>query len=170
MMKIKRRITEKYFEMARHQYAPLIQRLAFRIGIDNSQFEEFKIRAYSELLSCMICYNKSGSFMTFFHGRLVNVFRHLRDAEKRARRVRIIPTDLMANMAGSDHDMDVSIMVQECLGCLNGREYDIITDIYFRDKTMREISDSRTIFASTVCRIKAKAIDKMRRKCLVGSE
>lgn len=170
MMKIKRRITGKYFEMARRQYSPLIQRLSFRIGIDNSQAEEFKIRSYAELLSCMICYNGSGSFMTFFHGRLVNVFRHLRDAEKRARRVRIIPTDFIANMAGPDHDMDASMMVQECLECLNEREYNIITDIYFRNKTMREISNSRGIFASTVCRIKTKAIDKMKSKCLVGLE
>lgn len=169
-MKIKRRITEKYFEMARHQYAPLIQRLAFRIGVNNSQVEEFKVRAYAELLSCMICYKRSGSFMTFFHGRLVDIFRHLRDAEIRARRVIIISMDSMTNIAGPDHDMDSSMMVQECLECLNEKEYDIITDIYFRDKTMREISNSRRIFASTVCRIKARAINKMKKKCLVGLE
>ena len=67
MMEIQRRITQPYFNLARHQYAPLIHKLAFRIGISQENIDELKTQGVKELLKCMICYNKSGSFMTFLN-------------------------------------------------------------------------------------------------------
>lgn len=171
MMKQQRRIIQAYYDIARLQYAPLIQKLAFRIGINPTQVEELKLQGVKELLRCMICYKRSGSFMTFFHGRLTGIFKHMRDAEKRAGRVRIMPIDSMLNIAGPDCDMDAHMMVQECLECLNERERNIIIELFFNKKTMRQISNDRgDVVPSTICRIKATAINKMKQKCKIGVE
>lgn len=170
MMKIKRRITKAYFDRARSQYAPLIYKLSFMIGIDKIQAEELRVCADIELLKCMICYNRSGSFITFLYSRLIGVFRHLRDRERRFKRIRIMPIDCMSSIAGPDIDMDFNMMIQECLECLNEEEYDVITQLFFNNKTMKNISASRGVVASTIYRIKNKAIDKMRNKCGVGLE
>ncbi len=170
MMKKKRRVTHEYFEFAYRQYMPLIRKLAFRIGTNKTQVEEMKVRAFTELLKCMICYNRSASFMTYFYGRLVGVFRHMRDEENRAKRQRTILTDPMTNISGPDYDMDSHMMVEECLECLDEEERDIISDIYFSSRTMREISDCRGIVASGICRIKAKAIDKMKKRHCIELE
>lgn len=169
MMKIKRRVTKSYFEIACHQYTPLIQKLAFKIGFNNNQIEELSSRGFEELLKCMICYNRSGSFITFLHGRLDGVFRHMRDAENRSKRIPTMPTDLMEDMSGHNNEINNNMIVQECLECLSKEEYDIIIDLFFDEKTMREVSSERGGVASTICRIKSKAIDKMRKKCEVGS-
>lgn len=167
MMKIQRRITKAYFDRACHQYAPLIQRLAFQIGDNKIQVEELKAQATEELLKCMICYHRGGSFMTFIFGRLTGIFKHMRDTERRTKRVQIMSLDSMANIAGPDYNMDSHMMVQEYLECLDAEEHEIITDIFFNEKTMREISDGRGIVASTVCRVKARAINKMKQKCKI---
>ena len=165
MMKKKRRITQTYFDIARHKYAPLVCKLSLRISVDAKQIEELKARADEELLKCMICYNKSGSFITFLYCRLVGIFRHMRDTEIRARRIKNMSMDHIVNVVGPDYDMDFHMMAQEYLNCLNDEERDIITELFFNDKTMREISDDRGVVASTICRIKARAIDRMRQKC-----
>lgn len=167
MMKRQRRITKAYFNIARIQYAPLIQKLSLRIGIDGTQVEELKAQGVVELLKCMTCYVRSGSFITFFHGRLVGIFRHMRDAELRARRIQILPLDSLLNIAGSDCDMDSHMMTQECLEFLNNDERNVIMKLFFDEETMREVSDDLGIFVSTVCRMKKKAIDKMKQKCHV---
>lgn len=170
MMNIERRITKSYFNLALCQYTPLIRKLAFRIGANSTQIEELEARASDELLKCMICYSRSGSFMTFFYGRLFGIFRHMRDAERRANRTQIVPIDFISDMAGPDNDMDSHMMVEECLECLDTEEREIIIDIFFDEKTMREISDDRSIATSTICRIKAGAIEKMRQKCKIELE
>lgn len=169
-MKIKRRITKAYFDIARLHYAPLVQRLSVSIGVDYTQIEELKSRADEELLRCMICYDGSGSLITFFYSRLTGVFRHLRDKENRARRIRNISTDSMVKIAGPDYDMDFSMMIQECLECLDDEERDVITELFLNEKSMREVSDDRGVVASTICRIKTRAINKMRQQCEVGQE
>jgi len=165
MMRQQRRITKAYFDMARHQYTPLIHKLAYRVGVHSTQVEELKIRALEELLKCMICYNRSGSFMTFFHGRLFDIFRHIRDAEFRAKRIPTKPSDSMTHVAGPCHDMDSPIMVRECLECLDESEKQVIVKLFFNEKTVRQISGDLSIVPSTVCRIKTRAIRKMQRKC-----
>lgn len=167
MMNIQRRITKAYFTIAMTQYAPLIQKLAFRIGINKTQVEELKSRAPEELLKCMICYQKSGSFMTFFHGRLSGLFRHMRDSDYRVTRRQGVPFSSLLNMSGPYIDTDQSMMIQEFLDCLNEEECDIITGLFFHDKSMRQIAEERDSVASTICRIKKGALDKMRRKCKV---
>lgn len=169
MMKYQRRITKAYFDFGCHQYAPLIQKLAFQISIDKGQIEELKNRAMDELLKCMICYDGRGSFITFFFGRLLGIFRHMRDAEQKVKRIQIIPLDFMVNMVEPNYDMDSNMMAQECLGCLDGDEYDVITQLFFDERTTREVSDNLGIVASTICRIKARAIHKMKRKFEVSS-
>ena len=163
MMIIKRRITKAYFNVGRRQYAPLIYRLSTRIGINTRQAEEMQCRANEELLKCMICYDGSGSFITFLHSRLAGVFRHIRDAERRANRVHTISPEHMANIAESDHDVNVHAIVEDLLECLNEEERNIITELFLNDKTMRDISNNLGGVASTVYRIKTKAIQKMRR-------
>lgn len=170
MMRPQRRVTKAYFDIACIQYAPLIQKLAFKIGVNNIHIEELKAQAMQELLKCMVCYNRSGSFITFFYGRLTGTFRHMRDSELRAMRVQIMSPDHMENMAGSNHDMDSNIMVQEYLGCLNDDERYVITQLFLNEKTMRDLSSNFGAVASTICRIKTRAINKMRQKCGIGLE
>lgn len=165
MMEKRRRITKTYFDIARHKYIPLICQLSLRISVDTKQIEELKARANEELLKCMICYNGSGSFMTFLYFRLVGVFRHMRDAEIRARRIQNISMDSIVNIVGPDYDIDFHMMAQEYLSCLNDEERYIITELFFNDKTMREVSDSHGVVPSTICRIKTRAMNKMRQKC-----
>lgn len=164
-MKKKRRITKTYFDFACCQYAPLIHKLSFTIGIDATQAEELRVRAKEELLKCMICYDRRGSFMTFLYCRLVGIFKHIRDAEYRARRVKTISVDSIINIAQPDCDMDFNMMVQECLECLNDEERDVIMELFFSEKTIREISDDCGSVVSTIYRIKTDAINKMRQKC-----
>lgn len=168
MMKLQRRITKVYFDLAVNKYAPLINQLAFRIGVDNTQVEEMKSQAKEELLRCMICYYRSGSFITFFYGRLSGVFRHMRDTEYRARRVQIIPLDAMSTITGPYVDVDIHILVEELMTCLSDKERDIVYGLFFEDKTMREISRDQGIVVSTIHRIKHRAMDKMRQKCEMG--
>lgn len=170
MLKIKRRITRAYFNIARSHYAPLVQRLSILISVDNIQIEELKSRADEELLKCMICYNGNGSLITFFYSRLTGIFRHLRDKENRAKRILKMPTDSMSNIAGPDYDTDFSMTVQECLECLDNEERKIIIELFFREKSMREVSSDQGMVASTICRIKTRAIKKMQRKCGVKQE
>ncbi len=164
MMEPQRRITKAYFNIACLQYAPLIHKLAFRIGLNKTQVEDLKARAIEELLSCMICYDSRGSFMTFVHGRLTGIFKHMRDAERRARRVKIMPLDSMTNIAGPDCDMDSHMEVQECFEHLDNDERDVITELFFNGKTIREVSGDRGVVPSTICRMKTRAINKMRQK------
>jgi RNA polymerase sigma factor (sigma-70 family) len=170
MMRRKRRVTQAYFELAYYQYTPLIQKLAFQMAINKTQVEELKVQAAEELLKCMICYNPSGLFMTFFYGRLVNIFRHMKDMERRARRIQIMSLDSMANIAGPNHDMDSHMMVEEVLEYLDNDERSVITELFLNGKTMREISNEREIVISTVCRIKTRAINKIRQKCQMELE
>lgn len=170
MMTINRRITKAYFHRACRQYVPLIRKLAFRIGVDDTHVEELTSCAPDELLKCMICYSLSGSFMTFFYGRLSGLFQHLRDTELRARRVQTMPMSDMVSQNTSDSDPDSHMMIEEYLSCLDKEEREIITAIYFKEQTTREISYSRGIVASTVCRIKIRAMNKMRQKYKIGLE
>jgi len=165
MMKLQRRITQAYFNRACCQYAPLIQKLAFQIGTSKIQIEELKVQAIEELLKCMICYHRSGSFMTFFYGRLSGIFRHIQDTERRVKRIQIMSLDSMMNMAGPDCDVDSHMLIQEYLKCLNDNEREIILGLFFHEKTMREVSEDCGMAPSTICRIKARAIGKMRQKC-----
>ncbi|RLC89003.1 MAG: hypothetical protein DRJ03_00135 [Chloroflexi bacterium] len=170
MMKRQRRITKAYFDAACLQYVPLIQKLAFQIGTDDAQIDDMKACAKEELLKCMICYRRSGSFITFFHGRLAGRFRHMRDAEQRAKRVQVLSLEAMSHLAGPNRDADTHMMVEELMGCLNEEERAVITGLFFDEKTMREVSQDQGIVPSTVCRIKSMAIDKMRQKCETGKE
>lgn len=163
-MKPKRRITESYFETARKQYSPLIHKQALRVATKRKQIEELKSIALDELLKCMICYDRRGSFMTFFHGRLYYVFTHARDADCRAGRAKTMSGNSIHGITAPYQNIDVGIMVQECFDCLNKEERDIITEIYFENKTMREISLCRGVHATTIYRIKTRAIEKMRQK------
>jgi len=170
MMKIKRRITKTYFDLACHQYAPLIHQLATRISRNETQMEEMKAGAKEELLKCLICYDGSSSFMTFLYSRLEGAFRHMVDVERRASRIKPMSHDSMSQITGPNYDMDFTFMIQECLECLNKDEKDIISGLFFDEKTMRQISDDMGIVPSTICRIKTRAIKKMRQKCQVGVE
>lgn len=169
MMKRQRRITKAYFDFARRQYSPLIQQLSFLIGANTQQVEELKGRGDEELLKCMICYQQGGAFITFLHYRLMGTFRHLRDTEYRAKRIRNIPPNAMINVASPDHNIDSQITIQECLECLDDEERIIITELFFNGKTMREASTNCGIVSSTICRIKKIAIGKMKEKCQIGS-
>jgi len=170
MMNRQRRITKAYFDLARIQYAPLIHKLAFRIGVNDTQIEELKAQADEELLRCMICYRQSGSFITFFHGRLSGIFRHMRDVENRAKRIQTMPLDAMSGIAGPNVDADTHMMIEELMECLNDEERAVIHGLFFDEKTMREVSQDQGVVLSTIWRIKYKAIDKMRQKCETGCE
>ncbi|MEE9573243.1 MAG: sigma-70 family RNA polymerase sigma factor [Candidatus Neomarinimicrobiota bacterium] len=167
MMEIQRRITKTYFDFARHKYFPLIRRLSYLIGGNAQQIDELITRGDEELLKCMICYKRSGAFMTLLHYRLSGIFRHLRDMECRAKRVGSMSLSSMINISGPDDNMDTNMMIQEYLQCLNDEERSIVTELFLNEKTMREVSDDCGIVASTICRIKTRAINKMQEKCQV---
>ena len=169
MMKPVRRVTEGYFLLACKQYEPLIGKLAFSIGVDSTHAEELRSLGKDELLKCMICYDGRGSFMTFLYGRLSGTFKHMRDAENRVRRIRFIPVDSMEDLAQSMDDIDTGTMVEECMACLTKKEHTVIHELYFGNKTMRNISEEYDIAHSTIWRIKYRALGKMRRlyeRCL----
>lgn len=170
MMTQQRRITKAYFDIALLKYTPLIGKLSFLIGVDRTHTEELRTQGINELIRCMICYDSRGSFITFLYGRLENIFRHMRDVENRARRPHIMSQDYMANIVGPDSDSDTHIVVQECLSCLNSDEYNVITELFFGGRTMRDIATDLNTVHSTVCRIKDRAINKMRQKCQVIGE
>jgi RNA polymerase sigma factor (sigma-70 family) len=115
----------------------------------------------------MICYNGCGSFITFLYHRLSGVFRHLRDSEIRARRTQSVPfgTIMDVDAVISYCDVESRTTVQECLECLDGKELEIITELFFNNRTIRDIANDYGIVQSTVYRIKTKAIEKIRCKC-----
>lgn len=164
MMEPKRRILEGYFLLACKQYKPLINKLAFRIGVNSTHAEELKAYGNSELLKCMICYDGRGSFMTFLFSRLSGTFKHRRDAENRARRIEFIPIGVTKDIIRLESDIDLKVAIDECLACLTNKEHVVIHESYFSKKTIREISEDHKIPHSTVWSIRHRAIDKMRRR------
>lgn len=163
MMNCKRRITKAYFELACIKYAPLIHRLSTLVGINQTHTEELKSHANEEILKCMICYDGSGSFITFLYGRLHGTFRHMRDNENRARRMITGMMGSLVNMPeDEDINMDLSIMINECLDCLRDDERDLIVDIFFNNKTMREISFDNGTPLTNLSRKKKGAMNKMK--------
>lgn len=167
-MKIKRRITKCYFDLACQKYAPLVKKLSFMIGVDVIHAEELQSRSGDEILKCLICFDGRGSFMTFLYTRLRGVFRHMRDMENRARRIQSISMETMINISEKHSNMDTDMVLQECLECLNKEELNIVVDLYLNEKTMRQVAEERGSVASTICRIKTRAIDKMQQKHRVG--
>lgn len=164
MLQINRRVTKQYFHLARLKYAPLIAKLSTFISVDSTHSDDLRACADDELLKCMICYDGSGSFITFLYCRLRGVFRHMRDTELRAKRAQSMPPEYMANFAGSCGDLDARMTIKECLACLNEEETTVITELFFKQKTTREVSDSHGVVPSTVCRIKTRAINKMKKQ------
>lgn len=170
MMIPKRRITKSYFIKAKKQYLPMMYKASNTIGINAAHAEELMSHAEEQLLRCMVCYDGRGSFSTLFYHRLFGVLRHMRDAENRARRMPTITIDSMYNTISPAYNMDISMTVDECLNCLDEDEKLVVTAIFFQNKTVREISADCGIVPSTICRIKNKAITKMRQKHLTELE
>lgn len=164
MMEPKRRILEGYFLLACKQYKPLINKLAFRIGVNSTHAEELKAYGNNELLKCMICYDGRCSFMTFLFSRLSGTFKHMRDTENRVRRIESIPIGFTKDVVRLESDIDLKAAVNECLTCLTDREYTVVNESYFNQKTIREISEDSKIPHSTVWSIRHTAIAKMRRR------
>ena len=165
-----RRITKGYFYIARCQYARLIQGLSFSIGENGTQREEMVSRADEELLKCMICYSQSGSFITFLYSRLIGTFKHMRDADNRVKRIQNISPEHISFMTQPSRDNRVHTLAQDCLECLNDEELNIITELFFNSQTIREISNASGRVASTVYRIKTRAMEKMRNRCATVTE
>jgi RNA polymerase sigma factor (sigma-70 family) len=168
MMKKQRRITQEYLIFAYDKYISLIHKLAFSIGIDIVHAEELRSQAIDELLQCMICYDGRGSFITFFHGRLTNVFQHMRDKEKRDRRIQATPPDHMKNMNETGYTLNYHTKIQECLELLTEYERDIILSSFLGGNTTREISNDHGVAYSTICRVKKEAIEKIKRGYKIG--
>lgn len=156
--------------MAKKQYRKMMLKASSIIGVNTIHAEELMSYAEEEFLKCMICYDGRGSFSTLFYHRLFGTLRHMRDAENRARRMPTIAVNPTYNTVSQTYDMDVSMTVDEYLDCLDKNERLVITAIFFQNQTVREISADCGIVPSTICRIKSRAIDKMRQKCFAESE
>lgn len=165
MITKQRRITQAYFNIARVKYDSLVHRLSRRVGIDSSHIEELSLRGEEELLKCMICYDGRGSFITFLYHRLFGLFRHLRDAEIRSKRMHGVSLDPSNCTSTSYDNAETHITVQDCLACLTDKERNIIIELFFNNKTIRETASSYSGIPSTICRIKSRAIGKMKRRC-----
>lgn len=168
MMNIKRRITKGYFDLACKKYAPLVKKLAIKISVSELHIEELVASSSDEILKCLICFNGEYAFITLLYTRLLGTFRHMRDVENRSRRIINMPEEDMINFTGKEPSLDTNLILQECLECLDKDESDIVIDIYINDKTMREVAKEHDIAASTICRIKNRAIEKMQHKCGMG--
>lgn len=168
MMKPQRRITYAYFKRALKQYEPMVQGLISRVGLGYTQSEEAKSQSRTELLKCMICYQNIGSFITLFYGRLLGAFRHMRDIEKRNRRIQTIPLEKIRDFPTGEYDIDIGMTVEECLGFLDEEEHYVVTELFFHHKTIKQISKNSGIAVSNLYRIKKRAIEKMKNKCVVG--
>lgn len=173
MMKPQRRITKSRFNLAIKSYGSFINRFVYRMAVSPAQADEFRSYALEELLKCMICYKHghtgiygapTTNFSTFFHDRIIGAFLHAREAEKRANRSQLVPVETMVTIPTTMHDMDTNILAGECMECLTKEEKDVITELFFKGRTMREISNARGGVHSTIYRIKKRAIDKMKRK------
>jgi len=167
MIEVKRRITEGYFNFAYEKYKPLIERLARKIGYGETQIEDMKSLADTEVLKCLICYNGQSAFMTFLYMRLYGLFTHFRDSCK-VSRSKTISLNSVYDIANKDVDINLRIIAQECLECLNKNEKEIIIDLFFCGKNLQEVADQRNTVASTIQRVKTKAIKKMQLRYSVG--
>ena len=167
MMEPQRRITDAYFKGALRQYEPMFQKMASVVGLSYSQMDECMSQAGVELLKCMICYQNVGSFITFFHHRLLGAFRHMRDVQKRVNRIKTSSLENAGDDLTREYDMDKGMMVEECLGCLTEEQRYVIVELFFNHRTIRQISSDSGIAPSTLCRVKNKAIERMRVKCEV---
>jgi len=167
MIRAKRRITQAYFLAAVEKYRPLIHRLSYRIGDNATQREDLISQAPSEVLRCMICYDGRGSFMTLLFSRLRGVFSHIRDADRRAKRACRMTDELMSQMVGPTPNQDTSMIVREGLECLNKDELDVVTQLFFDNRTIREVAVVNNTVPSVVFRTKERAMKKMRNKLAV---
>jgi len=145
------------------KYHPLIMKLSIATSTNEEQTEDMISIAQMELLKCMICYQRIGSFMTFLYGRIKGKLKHVRDSENRQKRIPILVNDNLDDIKGFEPTIDSKLIVQECLSCLDEEEFNVVNDIFFNMKTMREIHRDRGIFPAKVCQIKARALSKMRR-------
>ena len=161
MMNYKRRITKSYFDFATRKYIPLINRLAYKIGGSLSLVEELQSQGMTELLKCMICYDGRSSFMTFLYGRLDGIFRHVRDVENKTKRIKKLPIESIANLIEQKYDYERSMEIEEYLSILNELELNIIKELFFGSRTLREVSIDHKFIVSTTHQIKTKAITKM---------
>jgi len=167
MMVPQRRITRAYFEFALRKYTPAIYRVASKVGTGVLDIEELVTQGQIELLKCMACYDGSGKFLTFLHWRLYGTFTHMRDAEIRARRIHGVSGDCLVDCSSKPCDSDINLMVEDCLGCLDPSEREVVMALFFGGQTIREVSDDRQVALSTIFNIKQKALTKMRHRCKV---
>jgi RNA polymerase sigma factor (sigma-70 family) len=164
----KRRITKNYFELACKKYNPLIRKLSYKFGKSVDNVDDMMNRAMLELLKCLICYDSQyGSFMTFLYTRLAGVLRHMRDSELRSNPLLNMRTriDSPGILISHPEDMDTSLFIEECLQHLTTEEREVISGLFYKGKTMRELSKERGTVHSAIHRIKERAIEKMHRIC-----
>ncbi len=109
----------------------------------------------------MICYDGRAKFVTFFHRRIFDIFRRIRNAEYRFRRLQIVPVIDRKEY----YDFDTNLTVQECLNFLDEEEFEVIVEIFLNGKTLRETSENCNGTSSTICRVRDRALSKMRQKC-----
>ncbi|KKN98983.1 hypothetical protein LCGC14_0142280 [marine sediment metagenome] len=164
MISPERRITKAYFMYACKKYVPLIHRIVYRVSRNRMNIENLKSHAKEELLRCMIRYDGRGAFTTFFYSRLFGVLRHVRDVEQRASRTQSVSENSTANIVSPIHDMDANMTVQEYLSFLTRDEHHVIIELFFNNKTIREISQNCGSVSSTICRTRDRAIGKMRQR------
>lgn len=162
MINPRRRITKAYLNFAINQYQALIGKMTLRMGDIITTPEELQPSASDELLICMICYANTGSFMTFFYGRLYGAFTHIKCSNRRLVGKNNVSLDTGVDIPGVSHRLDTNLMAQECLDCLHRQEREIIVDVFFDSKTIRQISKERKMVPSVVHKIKHEAIQKIR--------
>jgi len=166
-MKINRRITNGYFNHALKKYEKLIYLLCYRVGENQHQIEELKSQGVVELLKCLICYDGRAAFSTFLYSRLFGVFRHMRDYDRRPKRIGLVSLDTIMDLSETNEDFDTSMSAEEGLSCLNDEERDVITQLFWDHKTMRDIAEDNGTAPSTVFHAKHRALDRMRQHFLI---
>ena len=94
----------------------------------------------------------------------------MRDKEKRAKRIPTMSLDFMRSLVEPYRDISANMAAQECLKYLDEDERKVVVEIFFNDKTMRELSHDCGVVPSTIYRIKTKAINKIKQRCNMGVE
>lgn len=155
-----RRVTQSYYLFAKNKYMPFIEQLAYKIGNNRSQREDFVCIGIEELLKCIVCYNQSSAFTTFLYSRLSGMMRNLKAKQEKTQRIKIVPID--DNFISVNHQTDINDTITDYINQLTQLERFVITELFFNCRTMREISNLCGTVPSVVYNTKQRAIAKMK--------
>jgi len=160
----RRRITKAYLDFAIRRYSSLVGNMSLRMSNHMTPQEDLESYEAEELLKCMVCYNGTGSFTTFFYGRLRGAFAHQNQSNGRLVGRNNVPIEAVPEALSTNTRLDTRLIAQECLECLEEYEKDVLVDIFWNSKTIRQVAEEWDCTPSAVHKIKSDAINRIRQQ------